>query len=253
MGPRNLHGGLAAFAAAHNASWQRELRRHLEFHLRRYDGDASLAPLREAWRANRERNPKTPVWWTPLPSCRSEYGTASEDTDCSADRDLSAELAGGSFVALSVLRVKMSEYVALTAHIEMLDILEGSRSWKTSLMTATGLSEALPDALKKRQQAMFEKMATDSRVPATTPDAPTEPLGPAGVGYSCLVVALMCSVALLLVLRHRPCRTKQSIDLWAQSASATLRPMRLKRGRCLLGTRSPAFTSFAELGCGLKR
>ncbi|CAK0847921.1 unnamed protein product, partial [Prorocentrum cordatum] len=151
VGARNFPNEFLSFVDAHNSTWRDILRQHLEFHLRRYGSDASLELLVATWRANREQSPRTAVWWTPLPSCRSDYGSPAEDDSggCAGERDLSAELAAGSFVAESVLRVKMTEYVALTAYSEMLDILEGRRDWRSALMSATGMADMLDFDLRR--------------------------------------------------------------------------------------------------------
>lgn len=144
-----------------------------------YDMDGRIAPLRAQWRANRQRDPSSNVWWAPLDDCagrastgRPQEGTAdAEDgTDtqeeaarqCATAHDASDKLAGGSAWLRDVLRVKMSEYVCLAAYAEMFDFFSGLRGLENMTASASALTRAFQvhmsllesdKLIRKRRQA----------------------------------------------------------------------------------------------------
>uniref|UniRef100_A0A6T0WUU2 SET domain-containing protein n=1 Tax=Alexandrium monilatum TaxID=311494 RepID=A0A6T0WUU2_9DINO len=87
------------------------LRKICEHCLQAYDQSESLQPALAALRRARAKDPKSSAWWAEL------SGDGSEHTLCGE-----GALAGWEEHAL---RVKMSEYLCLTAHLEVVDLVSG--------------------------------------------------------------------------------------------------------------------------------
>jgi hypothetical protein len=107
-------------------------------HFRRmYEADALLQPALLALRDCRSQQPKEFSWWTAEEETLKAF-LASLCSDRIDDARLFAE---------DAMRVKMSEYLCLLAHIEALDILAGSAQAASCFDHSCGLSTALAEAL----------------------------------------------------------------------------------------------------------
>lgn len=101
----------------------------IHHYLALYDHDESIAPLRKVWAENRKKDSNTTVWWQPLDSCLAQSSGDGQRCDSisssAANQDLSVEVAKGSNWMRHIARVKMSEYVCLVSHAQMLAIYSG--------------------------------------------------------------------------------------------------------------------------------
>lgn len=96
----------------------------------RYEKDAALREPIVALRRERELRPASAAWWDHMPLHRASGECAG---------DWKAELAATS------VRVKMSEYLCLLAHIEAADFLSGDLDEERCLAGAAGLRQALAE------------------------------------------------------------------------------------------------------------
>lgn len=119
-----------------------------------YECDKALLPALEALRRVRRTAPASSAWWTELPSaaqgeaqlyvaaargyCGGPATSGEEDVEKGQDKD--AELAGW---AEHAIRVKMSEYLCLTAHLEILDVAAGRLSEEQCLEGAKSARDVL--------------------------------------------------------------------------------------------------------------
>jgi len=118
-----------------------------------YDADPALTELRQVWQRNRDTDPNTTVWWTPLDRCQLDGSPPSAGSLTCAEaqassNDLTAELANGSPWVMHVLRAKMSEYVCLVAHAHMFHMYTGWLQVEQTIEPAIRLFVSLMEHLQ---------------------------------------------------------------------------------------------------------
>lgn len=104
--------------------------------LEKYEADVFLQPALDALRCSRREQPTSSLWWKKEDEL-VEAVHASINSDDPSSRHF----------AENAMRVKMSEYLCLLAHIEALDLLAGVSQASACLDRASELSKLLAEAL----------------------------------------------------------------------------------------------------------
>jgi len=140
-----------------------EFLRALCTHFRaQYEADEPLQPALNALRRARALDPSSSAWW--------RYGEeAAVQAFCSAMPSGSAGSRADRDFAQNALRVKMSEYLCLVAHIEAMDLISGAAQAESCLDRASELRRPLLKAL----QAARSTVATLGQEAQAIPPSPS--------------------------------------------------------------------------------
>lgn len=129
-------------AADHGADASDFLRAVCDHFQGQYEADSALRPALEELRQVREHQPGCACWWT-----------SEEKLVEALHSSMNSSSSSSKLFAQNALRVKMSEYLCLLAHIEALDILSGASQANKCLDKSVELSELLGQTLESIREA----------------------------------------------------------------------------------------------------
>lgn len=138
---------IALQACQENGHEPVEFLRALCTHFRvKYEADEPLQVALNALRRARALDPSSSAWW--------RYGEeASVQAFCSAMSSDSTDRCTDRDFAQNALRVKMSEYLCIVAHIEAIDLISGTAQEESCLDRASELRRQLAKALRTARSA----------------------------------------------------------------------------------------------------